>query len=152
MKVFSRFAVIPVVLAIAGTFSVPVLAETENVFRAVGANGAGRALTNPGQFRFNPSLSTFNMANRPASPCYVVFLITNLPNNPPVVGDSGLVDGLTHGNAHYTATFNNVPVGHWDVDLPAGVTDPEGRVDVSEYARDNPEENIVNGISLNCVP
>lgn len=148
----SMLAFAATIFSAACFYSPTAKAETTNVFRAVQANNAGVARTNPGQFRFNPSLSTFDAAHLPPSPCYVVFLITGVQNNPPQQGDTGLVDDLKHGDAYYTATFNNNPPGHWDIELPDGVTDPEGRQDVSDYARANPEENIVNGTSNNCVP
>jgi len=120
-----------------------------DVYRGVNANAnSGLASLAPGQFAFNPELSTFdNPQLAPVQkPCNYRFQVTNLPGNPPPVqGIAGAVTGLLG----YTATFDNNPPGHWSINAPAGVTPQQAAAAVSVYALAN-RGNVVNGTQQNC--
>lgn len=111
-----------------------------DVYRGVDAKPNGKAVLSPSQFRFNPTLSTFRLpTDAPVQkPCQVRFVITGLPNSPPVAGDSGAVQNL----AGYTATFDNNPAGHWSIQQPGGVSADDAKTAVSNYAKTVP--NVIS--------
>jgi hypothetical protein len=120
-----------------------------SIYRGVDANvNTGLASLAPGQFSFNPTLSTFNAVGiAPVhKPCEYRFDVTggNI-QNPPNVGEHGDVTGL----AGYTATFDNDPIGHWGITQPNGVSAANARIAVSVYALAN-RGNVVNGTQGNC--
>jgi hypothetical protein len=126
-----------------------------DVYRAVAANGGGNADLGNTAFNFNgapAALSLFDLANRPASPCYYRFTVTGVPNNPPQPNDQGQLAGPVvppPGAGTFTTVFDNNPAGHWGALLPAGVTNVNARAAVSQYARAN-RGNVVNGTQANC--
>lgn len=116
-------------------------ARAFEIFRSVAHNNNGVATLSPSQFSFNAGpLSTFDWAHRPNSNCYVEFRVQNLPNDPPQANDAGTVQGL----AGYTATFDNNPAGHWSITRPGGTSAAQARIDVSNYARGDVANNVVN--------
>lgn len=120
-----------------------------DIYRGVDANvNTGRASLAPGQFNFNPTLSTFgNPALAPVQkPCNYRFQVLG-PNiqDPPVPGNVGDVTGLPG----YTAFFDDNPPGHWGIIHPPGVTPLDAKAAVSAYAQAN-RGNVVNGTQNNC--
>lgn len=120
---------------------------TISLFRGVDANANnGHATLSPSQFNFNPSLSTFSDTN--SAPvekrCNFEFFVSGI-RIPPNPGDQGTVDDL----AHYVATFDNNPPGHWGIDHPANVTPIEAKAAVSAYAQAH-RGQVVNGTLTNC--
>jgi hypothetical protein len=125
------------------------MAASTDIYRAVDANpNNGHASLAPGQFNFNPELSTFdNPALAPVQKrCNYRFNVTG-PNvqNPPQQGDSGIITGLG-----YVATFDNNPPGHWSISHPAGIPPQQARAAVSAFAQANRNGNVVNGTLQNC--
>jgi len=112
--------------------------------REVDANAnTGRATLSPGQFRFNPTLSTF--APPAIAPvlkaCKYQFTAQGVPT-PVVVGASGTVQGLPG----YVATFDDQPQGHWGIAAPPGETPASAAAAVSAYAQQN-RGNVRQGTS-----
>lgn len=125
-----------------------------NVYRGVNANAnTGLASLAPGQFNFNPELSTFNNPGvAPVlKPCNYRFTITGVANNPAQPNDNGTVlfAGASLPVGVYTATFDNNPPGHWGVYHPGAVTALQARAAISAYAQAN-RGNVVNGTLGNC--
>lgn len=119
-----------------------------DIFRGVDANpNNGRATLSPSQFNFNPDLSTYiNPILAPVQKaCNYRFTVQNVPNNPPMVGDTGTIQGLEG----YSATFNNVPPGHWQVLPPNGTTSASAKAAVSAFAQNN-RGGVVNGTLQGC--
>lgn len=145
----SKVLFVSAMLAAASIFSLP--AEAFDVYRGVDAAANGNARLNPGTFRFNPELSTFSPRVRTGGKCNVRFTVQNLPNNPPQQGDQGDVAGLPQHNGNsYTATFDNVPPGHWSVAQPAGVLAATAQQEVSQWAQANRANVVENGSQANC--
>lgn len=114
--------------------------------RGVDASDSGRATLSPGQFRFNPDLSTFAIgASAPvAKPCLYRFTAVGVPS-PPTVGASGAIQDLQG----YVATFDNNPPGHWGIAAPAGTSPASAAAAVSAYAQAH-RQNVVPGTAPKC--
>jgi len=122
---------------------VPQMVINVSIDREVDAAANGRATLSPGQFAFNPTLSTF--APPAVAPvlkaCKYRFTVVGVPT-PVVVGASGPVQGLPG----YVATFNDQPPGHWDMAIPPGQTAASAAAGVSAYAQQN-RGNLQQGTS-----
>jgi hypothetical protein len=119
-----------------------------DIYRGVDANpNSGLASLAPGQFRFNPTLSTFLLpAQAPVlKACNYRFHLTDVAHDPPQTNDTGNVTGLPG----YIATYDDNPPGHWGIQQPNGVTPDEAKAAVSAYALLN-RGNVVNGTQNNC--
>lgn len=122
------------------------------IYRGVDASPNGRASLAPGQFNFNPTLSTFDLpANAPVQkPCNYQFDVTGGNLSPiPVVGEHGDITGPGLGLPGYTATFDDNPHGHWGITQPNGVSADQAKAAVSLLAQAN-RGNVVNGTQVNC--
>jgi hypothetical protein len=123
----------------------PALADV-GIYRGVDANAkSGLASLAPGQFRFNPDLSTFNDPALAPVQKACNYRFTVVLQGAPAVGAHGPVQGL----AGYVATFDNNPAGHWGIAHPADVTADQAKQAVSDYAKAN-RGNVVNGTQNNC--
>ncbi|GFZ97299.1 hypothetical protein [Dyella caseinilytica] len=113
------------------------------IYRGLSADSKGNAKLNPGTFKFNDDLSTFDQPIAGAK-CNYRFTVTNLPD-PIEKEDEGDVEGL----AGYRASFDDDPKGHWSIKAPEGVSTEDAAKAVAEYAKAN-KGNIVNGTQDNC--
>ncbi|MBZ0091659.1 MAG: hypothetical protein K8F27_05495 [Sulfuricellaceae bacterium] len=132
----------------------PAWAFNVDVYRGVDVNAAnGRATLSPSQFRFNPDLSTFNTAAATGKPCNYRFTITGVANNPAQQGDQGTVlfAGASLPVGVYTATFNNIPLGHWRIDHPGTINADAAKLAIGTYAQAN-RGNIVGGTFVPVPP
>ncbi len=125
-----------------------------DVYRGVDANAVtGRATLSPSQFRFNPDLSTFNTTAATGKPCNYRFTITGVANNPAQQGDQGTVHfaGASLPVGVYTATFNNLPPGHWSIDHPGAINADAAKLAIGTYAQAN-RGNVVGGTFVPVPP
>lgn len=116
-----------------------------DIYRGLNADKNGKVQLNPGTFRFNPGLSTFNTPSV-VSACNFRFTVKTNEHESPDPGYTGEVEGLEGYEAH----FNNDPPGHWDIHQPEGVSEEDAAKAVSEYAKAHRGDRVVNGSRNDC--
>lgn len=128
---------------------IPAVLCAKDIYRGVDMGEATDPVLTPNQFIYNGApagMSTFDTQDGAPveKPCLYKYTVTNLPNDPPLPGDSGGVSTLPVG---YTAVFDNNPAGHWSIRSPAGVSNANAAKTTSESAMHH-RLNVINGTKI----
>ncbi len=131
-------------LSVQVTFENPAHADVD-IYHGVGLSNAntGRANLSNGEFTYRGGgVSNFdadNIGNNNNKPC--LFRFTAVVDGDPAVDETYDLSGPDG----YQVEYDNDPVGHWNILLPANTAANAARNALSSWARDNRDGRVSNG-------